>query len=82
MLCLMTMVAFLVLLITLSPGARDKAVDNFGSVGGLLGGFFLTLAVAPPVIEGASYESKCRVFGWTFAVLQTSLSILVIVMVI
>jgi hypothetical protein len=45
---------------------NDKSVDKIGSVGGLMAGFFLTLAVAPPVIEG-TYEKKCCIFGWTFA---------------
>lgn len=41
-------------------------MDNMGVLGGLLAGFFLTLAVAPSARNDGSYEQKCRIFGWTF----------------
>lgn len=69
MLCILMMLTFLILLITLSSSRREPTYDNFGSVGGLMGGFFLTLAVAPPVIDNGNYEKKCSIFGWTFALI-------------
>ena len=45
------MLLFLICLVTLT-GGNALIYDKIGSIGGLLGGFFLTLAVAPPVVEG------------------------------
>lgn len=75
------MITFLIVLITISGGQSEKAVDNIGAIGGLIGGFFLTLAVAPPVIDGGSYEKKCRVFGWTFAGIQLMITFLMVAFV-
>lgn len=61
------MLTFLVLLITISSSVESQAVDKAGIIGGLAGGFFLTLATASPVIIGGTYEKKCRLFGFTFA---------------
>lgn len=66
LLCLVIMLTFLVVLITLSS-VGSLAIDKAGIVGGLLGGFFLTLAAATPVVSGGTYEKKCKIFGCTFA---------------
>jgi hypothetical protein len=80
MLCILMMLTFLVVLITMS--SREKGVDSIGTVGGLLGGFFLTMAAAPPVMEGGSYERKCRIFGWSFATIQLLITLLMLMLVV
>ena len=82
MLCILMMLTFLVVLITLSSSTGEKAVDSVGTIGGLMGGFFLTLAAAPPVIEGGSYERKCRIFGWSFAGIQLFITLLMLMLVV
>lgn len=71
------MLVFLICLVTLS-GSEENKYDKFGSIGGLLGGFFLALATAIPVREGGSYEKKCSIFGWTFTIIQISICLLMI----
>jgi hypothetical protein len=75
------MLTFLILLVTLSSSSTTPAQDNMGSVGGLMAGIWLTLAVAPPVLEGGTYEKKCRIFGWTFTCIQIFVCVLMIVLV-
>jgi hypothetical protein len=73
----MMMLIFLICLVTLN-GSGDVSYDRFGSIGGLLGGFFLTLAAAPPVREGGSYEKKASIIGWSFVFIQVSITCLMI----
>lgn len=80
-LCILTMLGFLILLVTLSANTYTPGYDNIGAVGGMMAGVWLTLAAAPPVIENGSYERKCRIFGWTFTFIQTFVCLLMIIKV-
>ncbi|CAD8141270.1 unnamed protein product [Paramecium octaurelia] len=77
--CFMWILLTFVLVITLSA-INTNHNDKYGQIGGFITGFFLSLAIVPPMNQG-SYEDKAKIFGWTFLGIFAFVSTLMIIVI-